>query len=105
MRVLCSSGLPGGAGVPVDHGEAERGHHARCFELDAVAVAVKVLEGGADGREDAAFPWADFFLEEGRNDVYGVQVKVAADLVVLENKLVSADTSKGRRGCWSENTP
>lgn len=94
VRVLGCGGLPGSAGGPVDHGEGERGQHAGCLELDAVAVAVEVLEGGADGREDAAFPGADFFFEESRDDVYGVQVKMAANLVVLESVFVSADTKK-----------
>jgi hypothetical protein len=49
-----------------------------------VAVAVEVLEGGADGGEDAAFPGADVGRVDGADDVDGVEVEVAADVAVRE---------------------
>jgi len=84
VAVLGEEELVVDAVLPVEHGEREGGEHADCLELDAVAVAVEVLEGGADGGEDSAFPWADVLGEDTRHNVDWVHVEVPADVFVLK---------------------
>lgn len=74
------------AAPPGAEGEEPARDHGHAFQLDAVAVSVKVLELVARFGEDAAFPGVEagavWIVAEDDGD--GVKVEVAADVGVLE---------------------
>ena len=70
--------------LPLEPDEPGRGQHGDGFELGAVAFAVEVFEFADYRGEDGAFPGVDFFLVDASDDGDGVEMQIAADVVVFQ---------------------
>lgn len=76
--------FPSQAAFPAEEGEEDTGDHGCGFEFGTVAFAIHVLEFAADGGEDGAFPGSDVFVPDGGEERDWMEVKMPADVFVLQ---------------------